>query len=111
MVSKLIQLKEELTAYSYDSLLNVASEGELDKYIALLENRADSLAESWTKQLNTEWCARFYLAIKLFSASGLLLDSERYCREHSVFVVEPYLLYYGTFSAVRAALMTVIGCQ
>ena len=60
----------------------------------------------WSKDLNSVWLARHYLAIKMILASSVMLTSLEYASKKNLRIVEPYLIYYSLLNCCRALTFT-----
>ncbi len=64
------------------------------------------ITQTWTAELNTEWLARHYMALKMLFSASLMLNSAQYALEKNIKVTDGYLQYYAIFSCLRAILLT-----
>jgi hypothetical protein len=92
--------------FKYQNLESEFSVFEINKNIESLEKECVKLTKEWNDQLNSEWVARDYVAVKMIFSSSLLLNSVEYANEKNLRIVEPYLIYYSLLNCSRAVLLT-----
>lgn len=63
------------SGFDYIKLPNIIAETELETYCNRLLTNYSSTTKVWSKQFNSIWLARHYLAIKMILASSVMLTS------------------------------------
>src|SRR5439155_23933210 len=88
-------------------LSRVLAAGGVARYCESLHGRYKQLTKGWTRELNAEWLARHYLALKMILSATLLAATRDQALAGNLQAVEPYLSYYGALSVCRAIQFTL----
>jgi len=78
---------------------------------ARLQGRYSKLTKAWTKNSNSEWTCRLFMAAKLIMSATLHVNSAYFAGERNLRVVVPYLRYYAVLSLLRAICYTIPECK
>lgn len=100
-------MKEELDDYFEYKIINtVFTEEEILKNYKSSKNKAKEIVKNWSEELNSQWVARSYIAVKMILSSTVLLTSVKYAKERNLRIVEPFLNYYAILNCARAVILT-----
>lgn len=91
-VDKLTKLQ---SGFEYIEIPKIFSEGEIISICDSLRQRFAIHTKPWSKEANTEWVVRMYLAVKMILSSNVMLTSLEYAMNKNLKFVAPYLLYYS----------------
>ncbi|NQV18796.1 MAG: hypothetical protein HQ534_09665 [Armatimonadetes bacterium] len=92
--------------FEYENMDSVFSQKEIDKSFESLSIKFSKLTKNWSKELNSQWVLRDYLAVKMILSSSILLSSVEFANEKNLRIVEPYLIYYSLLNCTRAIIYT-----
>lgn len=96
-------------ADDYFEYLNIDiqfTEKEISKNVESLRKEFAKLTKNWNAELNSQWVARDYIAVKMILSSSILLSSVEFANEKNLRIVEPYLIYYSLLNCSRAVVLT-----
>lgn len=79
---------------------------EVEKAFQSINKNYIEIVKNWDSNLNSQWVARDYIAVKMILATTVLLNSVEYAKEKNLRIVEPYLLYYSLLNCSRAVVLT-----
>ncbi len=92
--------------FDYKYLPTHFSKDEIQKSYKSLYQKCNHLIANWDSELNSQWVARHYIAVKMILSSTVLLNSVEYSNKKNLRIVEPYLLYYSLLNCSRAVIFT-----
>lgn len=92
--------------FEYSNIDIEFSDKEISKNVQSLRNEFSKLTKNWTDELNSQWVARDYIAVKMILSSSVLLSSIEFANEKNLRIVEPYLIYYSLLNCSRAVVLT-----
>ena len=95
------------SSFEYVEMQKRFTEDEIFRTSNSLRQRYALHTKSCTKESNTEWVIRTYLAVKMIFSSSVMLTSLEYAMEKNLRIVEPYLLYYSILNTCRAFVLTL----
>lgn len=100
-------MKEILDDYfDYVNIDLKFTDKEVNKNIESLRMKFLKLTKIWNEELNSQWVARDYIAVKMILSSSILLSSVEFANEKNLRIVEPYLIYYSLLNCSRAVILT-----
>ena len=100
-------MKDILSDYfEYISIPKNFDKEAISKNVNSLREEFVKQAKEWNKELNSQWVARDYIAVKMILSSSILLSSVGFANEKNLRIVEPYLIYYSLLSCSRAVVLT-----
>lgn len=100
-------MKEILDDYfEYINIDIKFNDNEISKNVESLRKEFAKLTKTWTEELNSQWVARDYIAVKMILSSSVLLSSVEFANERNLRIVEPYLIYYSLLNCSRAVILT-----
>jgi hypothetical protein len=92
--------------FEYSNIDLKFTEKEISKNVESLRKEFARLTKNWTEELNSQWVARDYIAVKMILSSSVLLSSVEFANEKNLRIVEPYLTYYSLLNCSRAVVLT-----
>jgi hypothetical protein len=92
--------------FDYTNIDQNFSDKEISKNVESLRQEFAKLTKNWTEELNSQWVARDYIAVKMILSSSVLLSSVEFANEKNLRIVEPYLIYYSLLNCSRAVVLT-----
>ena len=92
--------------FEYINIDLTFSDDEINKNIDSLRLEFSKLTKNWTSELNSQWVARNYIAVKMILSSTILLNSIQFSKEKNIRITEPYLMYYSLLNCSRAVILT-----
>ncbi len=94
--------------FKYQVISDRFSEGEIDKYRQWISQGIGKVCNrNMTIELNSEWVARHYLAVKMILSATVMITSLEYAIEKNLMISVPYLSYYAILNCCRAIVFTL----
>lgn len=93
--------------YPFRKVPSQLNEKSCQKVSVRLLERYSVLTKNWSKELNSEWMTRHYVASKLIMGATLNIGSAIFAEQKNLRVVIPYLRYYAALSLLRAICYTL----
>ena len=92
--------------FEYSNIDLKFTDKEISRNVASLQKEFAKLTKNWTEELNSQWVARDYIAVKMILSSSILLSSVEFANRKNLKIVEPYLIYYSLLNCSRAIILT-----
>lgn len=93
--------------YEFREINSVFGDEKCKNIAARLQKRYSKLTKAWTKEANSEWTCRLFMAAKLIMSATLHVNSAHFAEKRNLRVVVPYLRYYAVLSLLRAVCYTI----
>lgn len=93
--------------YSYRRLFNICSEKKLTTVANRIAAQYAQITKNWTREKNSEWSCRTYLATKMILNATVLLNSLEFARQSGLRSANPYFEYYAALSLLRGLVYTI----
>lgn len=93
--------------YDFREINSTFTDADCKRVAARLLERYSKLTKVWSKEKNSEWTIRLFMAAKLVMSATLHVNSAYYAEKRNLRVVVPYLRYYSILSLLRAVCYTL----
>ena len=107
-MSELLVRKIVGDEFEYQRIFEVFKDDEVIKYQKwVYDGFARICNKSMTRELNSEWITRHYLATKMILSASVMLTSLDYAVRKNLKISVPYLSYYAILTCCRAVIFTL----
>lgn len=93
--------------YDFREINSAFSHKSCARISASLLQRYSKLTKTWSREANSEWICKLYMAAKLIMSATLHINAVYFAQDKNLRVVVPYLRYYAVFSLLRAVCYTL----
>ncbi len=94
--------------FSYEKIPDIFTKEEIYKYKQWVSKGFGKVCNrNMTIELNSEWVARHYLAVKMILSATVMITSLEYAIEKNLMISVPYLSYYAILNCCRAIVFTL----
>lgn len=92
--------------YDYRHMQATFNEADVAAFAESASQHFARLAKCWSAELNTQWLARMYFAMKLVLSASVMAQSHEYAIRMNLRPVVSYLRYYTVLQSMRAVMLT-----
>lgn len=98
---------ERAWVYPYRKLFDLCSKPKLILVANRVATQYAQLTKDWTRDRNSEWSCRTYLATKMILNATVLVNSLEFARSSGLRAANPYFEYYATLSLLRGVVYMI----
>lgn len=108
VLSQLLVRKIVGDEFEYERIFEVFRNDEVIEYQEWISKGFGRICnKSMTRELNSEWITRHYLATKMILSASVMLTSLDYAIRKNLKISVPYLSYYAILTCCRAVIFTL----